>query len=72
MKVYAIANEVHECYGQGDYGKEHRICRQGSYGTGGFPPVFASRQAAQNYLAGIEYFTGKVVELEFVAESAAI
>lgn len=65
MKIYTIANETDECYGHGDYGRELRICCQGGYGTGGFPPAFRTQKAAQKYLDGIKWNSDKkVVELE--------
>ena len=65
MKIYAIANETHECYGHGDYGTELRICRQGSYGVDGFPPTFKTQEAAQKYINGLKWNHGqKIVELD--------
>lgn len=61
MKIYTIANETRECYGHGDYGSELKICRHGPYGTGGFPPAFTTREAAEVYLNGLEVRFGKIV-----------
>lgn len=65
MKIFGIAKKVSQVYGQGDYGDEYLISPQGSYGYGEYPPVFESREEAQKYLNGMEYFTGKVVELNY-------
>lgn len=66
LPVYTIATETHQCYGHGDYAKEQRIVKEGSYGSGGFPPCFESRRDAEKYLGTMEYnFGKKVVELRF-------
>lgn len=54
VPLYTIASETHEIYGHGDSGIEFRICKEGSYGTGEFPPVFEDRNLAQDYLNKIE------------------
>lgn len=65
MKIYTIANKVSECYGHGSFGDELRICRQGSYGSGEFPPAFKTREAALQHLSTLKYNHDKVVvELE--------
>ncbi len=67
MKIYTIADETHETYGHGDFGKEQRICRQGSYGSGDFPPAFKTREAAQAHIDKMEWKHGKaVVEMELL------
>ena len=67
MKIYAIANECLETWGHGHNVEELRICKQGmdQGGKGGeFPPVFKTRQAAQDYLDSIKYNSEmKIVEL---------
>lgn len=67
MKIYTTATETRECYGMGDYGTEQRITRVGDYGSGGFPPVFKTREQAQAYIDGLDWKHGKiVVELELI------
>lgn len=67
MKIYTIENEVHECYGHGDYGAELRICRQGLYGNGDFPPLFKTQKAVQKYLDSVKWnHDKKIVELELI------
>lgn len=61
MEIYTIADETNECYGHGDFGSELRICHQGGYGTGEFPPVFKSRKAAEKYLNGIKWNCNKKI-----------
>jgi hypothetical protein len=67
MKIYTIAEETHECYGHGDYGTELRICKQGGYGTGNFPPLFKTKEKAQEYIKNLKYSTiQKVVEMDLI------
>lgn len=49
MIIYGIAESRRQVYGHGDSGEELMICAEGAYGTGGFPPLFATRVAAQQY-----------------------
>lgn len=71
MKIYTIATEVRECYGHGSYGDEQRICREGAYGSGSFPPAFMSKSDAEGYLKSLEWNGGKViVEVELKLEVA--
>jgi len=48
--VFGFVTDVHKVYGHGDTGTEQCICRTGSYGTGEFPPLFTTRQAAEDYV----------------------
>jgi len=50
VALFGLAQESHEVYGHGDNGKEQRICRQGSYGSGQFPPCFTAKEAADDYV----------------------
>lgn len=61
LTIWTIASETSECYGHGSYGTEHRITREGAYGSGEFPPCFESKEYAQNYLENLKYKNGKVV-----------
>ena len=66
-KVYTIATLKNECYGHGDYGNELKICREGAYGAGSFPPIFLNEQLAQEYLDSLKWNHDKrIVELEFI------
>ena len=65
MKIFTIATKTRECYGHGDYGEELRICKAGAYGSGGFPPAFATVSEATEYLNSLEWNHDKsVVSLE--------
>lgn len=67
MKVYGIATKHSMTYGHGDHGDELVIERTESYGTGPFPPLFTTREAAENHLSGIRWNSDKqVVEMELV------
>lgn len=69
MKVYTIAKITNEVYGHGDAGKETRIVRMGPYGSGKFPPTFASETAAEDYRDELKVpFETVVVELELISE----
>jgi hypothetical protein len=73
MKIYTIATETHECYGHGDFGTEQRIVRTGSYGSGGFPPAFTTREAATEWLKAngkTFYLKTAIVELELLGANA--
>lgn len=73
MTIYTIAIETHECYGHGDYGTERRIVKTGGYGSGGFPPAFTTRAAAERWLkenGGTFCSKPVVVEIELVMPSA--
>lgn len=50
MKVFGIAQDVSRVYGHGDNGIEDHICRLGAYGSGEFPPLFHTPQAAQAWI----------------------
>jgi hypothetical protein len=69
MKIFTVAQECRECYGHGDYGTELRICREGFYGSGNFPPAFHTSKAAEDYIAMHQSKFSvplKVVEMEFI------
>ena len=61
MTLFAIASETHECYGHGDYGTEERIIRLGAYGLEGFPPVFTTKNRAQEWIDSQKMYSGLVV-----------
>lgn len=64
LKIYTVAGEssTHEHGGSTKY---QSIVRQGSYGTGEFPPCFPLPELAQAWLDKNKQFsTDKVVELE--------
>lgn len=48
--VYGLAVTESQTYGHGDYGSEEIIKREGSYGTGEFPPLFQSMDSARQWL----------------------
>jgi hypothetical protein len=66
MKVYGIAQLVSQVYGHGDCGSEQHICRMGPYGSGEFPPLFHTAEAAQVWISQqqVSFPEFKVVELE--------
>lgn len=69
MKIYGIAVETHECYGHGDFGNELRIVKLGPYGAGPFPPLFAERQYAEEFIRKAtpkSFQKLQVVELELM------
>ena len=67
MIIYTIATLCSEIYGHGDSGKELKICKLGSYGSGDFPVCFRTEQEAYIYLNRLrslgEISNAKVVEL---------
>lgn len=67
--IYALAEEVGQTYGHGDYGREMMIRKTGWYGSGDFPPCFTSRQAAEEYTKKLSMSDRKViVELQLKHE----
>jgi hypothetical protein len=64
MRVFGIADEQHQCNGHGDYSSEEKIVRLGMYGSGDFPPLFRSWDAAVAYIQTLKYpGTKRPVEL---------
>lgn len=59
--IFTIGLLTKECYGHGDFGQETRICCEGAYGSGHFPPCFHTRLEAEGYLATMEQKHDKVV-----------
>lgn len=51
FQLFTVGIEASECYGHGDFGKEVKICRMGSYGSGEFPPFFATESSCREWLA---------------------
>ncbi len=67
MKIYAIADKTHECYGHGDYGTEERIVRQDPWGKNQYYPCFIIKEEAQKFLDKIGYpqnGNNSIVELD--------
>ena len=50
LRLYTIGTRRTECMGHGDYQEFVTVRRDGDYGTGGYPPCFASRARAQAHL----------------------
>jgi hypothetical protein len=63
-KIFALANKVSQCYGHGDYGEELMIRNQGFYGIDGFPPTFATRELAEEFLSIRVHDNLQIVEIE--------
>jgi hypothetical protein len=68
LAIFTIGSKTDECYGHGNYGTETRICREGAWGTGQFPPCFCSRTDAERYIAskGWQHDDKIVVELRLM------
>jgi hypothetical protein len=66
MKIYAIATEITECYGQGSYGVELAIRQEDAYsGNAHFLPLFYTEEQAQEYLDAIQFKENKkIIALE--------
>lgn len=54
-EIYTIGIKSSECYGHGDYGTETKICKDGVYGSGSYPPCFIDRTEAEKYLKKMRY-----------------
>lgn len=64
MKIYGIANCVHQTWGHGDSGSLLMITPQGSYGTEGFLPFYKTREEAEKRMKEIDFFDGAVIEFD--------
>lgn len=51
ITVYGIAVSERITYGHGDSGEELRIAGVEPYGSGGFPPIFTTREGAESWIA---------------------
>jgi hypothetical protein len=69
MKLYTIARETEVNYGHGGSGTVFRICKEGTYEIGDFPPAFLQEKDAQDYIDTMPHlrtWKEKVVELEVI------
>jgi hypothetical protein len=60
---YALAVETNAIKGGASY-QETVIRQLGAYGTDGFPPLFTSRERAQDYLNGLDGHDYIIVPLD--------
>ena len=67
--VYGLAMRVSEGGSHGDPGGSCLgIIRPGSYMSGAYPPLFTTREAAEDYLATLDKYHGlNIIELELLA-----
>lgn len=61
MYIYTIAVSSTEVCGHGENCVEEKICRDGFYGMGKFPPAFKTKSAAAKYLESLDYKGDKVI-----------
>jgi len=65
--IFTIAKHTSETYGHGDAGVETRICHEGAYGSGKFPPCFLTWKEAEEYRKEMKYNSDtEVVELQLM------
>lgn len=52
---YTLATKTSSCYGHGDYRDDFNIKQMRSYGTEGYPPLFETKELAEEYKSGIKW-----------------
>lgn len=52
---YTLATKVNSCYGHGDYRDDYNIQEMGSYREQGYPPLFPTKELAEEYKASIKW-----------------
>lgn len=67
-KVYGIAVKTSQCYGHGDFGQEERICRMGGWGSGAFPPLFATHELAAAHIKKMTEESRELVVVELTLQ----